>query len=213
VPVLAAVAILASAPMAIGAERVVPMAASQIITPKDFTPVEADYFKTLDGDAAKAFLVTRSWVRLAVAVVEGRLPALQFPDKPTSFSIKYLLPTDANYINRAIGMSIHDEQFPGQPYLAHDMTPAQLLSASDLNSAEQSKFQTLTSESDRKNFLQTRSYIRLCRAVVSHSMQPETLPLTPLGYDRAYLVDDDADVAKQALALSLQTSMSATLKP
>ena len=77
---------------------------AQTISSADMTKTELDYYKTLDGQAAKDFIVTRSYVRLAKQEVDHKLPPLKFPPrKPGGFTVKYLLPDDPSVINQAIG--------------------------------------------------------------------------------------------------------------
>jgi hypothetical protein len=197
------------------AARVVPMTAAQMIAPPDLTSVEANFYKTLDEAAAKEFLITRSWFRLCVQVIKHNLPALQLPDKPAGFNVKYLLPTDPNYINRAMGMRLAEETSPNLPPLVPEMSPAQTLAPSALTLNEQAKYQMLADPAQRKNFIETRSYIRLCRAVLDHKMAAAKLPLTPLGYDPAYLFeegDNKAAADAQKLLLQALTPQSTLLK-
>ncbi len=69
--------------------------------------VEQQYYDSIKGNATAAqnFLITREYVRKAQAVVAGSLPAASFPaQKPSGFSVAYLLPDDPSTINTALGM-------------------------------------------------------------------------------------------------------------
>jgi hypothetical protein len=80
------------------------LTAAQTISPADMTKTELDYYRTLDSEAGKSFIVTRSYVRLAKQVVDHKLPPLNFPPrKPEGFTVKYLLPDDATALNQALG--------------------------------------------------------------------------------------------------------------
>jgi hypothetical protein len=83
------------------------MTPSQMIRPSDLTPQELAYYNKLtDSEVAKNFIASRSYVRLCQKVVDNAMPAEQLPDKPLGFSVRYLLPGEANMINRAISASI-----------------------------------------------------------------------------------------------------------
>jgi hypothetical protein len=80
------------------------MSADQILTRDQMTGQERDYYDTLkDPVAARGFIMTRSYVRVCQRVVDHTLPALQLPPKPPGFTAAYLLPDDADIINKAIG--------------------------------------------------------------------------------------------------------------
>ena len=77
---------------------------AQTISPADMTKTELDYYRTLDSEAGKSFIVTRSYVRLTKQVVDHKLPPLNFPPrKPEGFTAKYLLPDDPTVLNEALG--------------------------------------------------------------------------------------------------------------
>ena len=87
-----------------GANELTP---AQIVKPADLTEQESTYYQKLtDPLVAKNFLETRSYVRLCQQVVDHKVPAIQLPDKPLGFSVRYLLPGEANLINKAISDSI-----------------------------------------------------------------------------------------------------------
>lgn len=79
----------------------------QIVKTSNLTQQEIDYYQKLsDPVMAKNFLLTRSYVRLCQQVIDHRLPAVQLPDKPLGFSVRFLLPGEATLINTAISDSI-----------------------------------------------------------------------------------------------------------
>jgi hypothetical protein len=80
---------------------------AQIVNPANLTEKESAYYQKLtDPVVAKNFLVTRSYVRLCQQVIDHKLPAIQLPDKPLGFSVRYLLPGEATLINTALSESI-----------------------------------------------------------------------------------------------------------
>ena len=83
------------------------LSTSQILKPAEMTEQETAYYQKLtDPQIKKNFIETRSYVRLCQQVVDHRLPAVQLPDKPLGFSVRYLLPGEANLINKAIAENI-----------------------------------------------------------------------------------------------------------
>ena len=89
---------------------------SQLITPADMTPKESKYYNTLtDPEAAKSFIITRSYVRLCQKVIDKTMPAEQLPDKPLGFAARYLLSGEATLINTAIAESITAEMRAKKP--------------------------------------------------------------------------------------------------
>jgi hypothetical protein len=83
------------------------LTSAQIVKPADLTEKESAYYQKLtDPQVAKNFLETRSYVRLCQQVIDHKMPAIQLPDKPLGFSVRYLLPGEANLINKAIAQNI-----------------------------------------------------------------------------------------------------------
>ena len=54
----------------------------------------------------KSFIDTRSYVRIAKLVVDGKYPAAQLPDKPLDFASSYLLPGDEEIDSQAVTASV-----------------------------------------------------------------------------------------------------------
>jgi len=80
------------------------MTPAQVLKPSDLSPDELAYYKTLTDPAAiKSFIDTRSYVRLCQTVVNHELPIEQFPVKPLDFNPSFLLPGEADVVNKAIG--------------------------------------------------------------------------------------------------------------
>ena len=120
------------------------------LTPADFTPIETNYYQTLDPAARQNFIVTRSFVRISQQVTDGVLPPSQLPDRPTGFSTTYLLPGDPFDINNALSdylVTTHG----GRGNLVSDMTTAQMLRPSDLSPTELTYSQTLSSKADARH--------------------------------------------------------------
>ena len=189
---------------------------AQTVKPADFTPTERDYYQKLNAAAAKSFIATRSYVRLCQQVLERKLPALQLPDKPAGFTVKYLLPGEPNVINRALAAYVVAKQNPNSAASATaaplEMTSAQILKSADLTPKELDYYNKLTNPSAAKAFIETRSYVRLTRKVVAHEMPAAQLPDKPLGFSRSYLLTGEEAVVDQAIAASLTVLMQQKLR-
>lgn len=189
---------------------------AQTVTPAEMTPKELKYYQTLDASATKDFIATRSYVRLCQQVLDHKLPALQLPDKPPGFSVKYLLPTDVNIINRALAENIIAKQSPNGAARARsaplEMSAAQILSPAALSPKELAYYEKLTDPSAAKSFIDTRSYVRLAQMVVSHKMPAPQLPDKPLNFNRSYLLAGEEAVVNQAISESLAALMQQKLR-
>lgn len=174
-----------------------PMSATQIIGANQLTPDEANFYRTLDPAAQQDFLITRSWYRLCREVVEHRLAIAQLPDKPAQFKAKYLQPTDVNYINRAITMQVSgDVEF-------REMIAAQMLDPASFTPAEQTVWNGLADPIRRKQFIVTRSYLRLCQQVLDHAAPAAELPDKPLDFVSAYISPAERTQIDQAIQAAI----------
>ena len=187
------------------------LSAEQLLKPADFMAQELAYYNKLTDPAAKtAFIVTRSWERLCQEVIDHKLPALQLPDKPKAFTVKYLLADEPVVINRALAASIIAEACEGQPSSCQskyrgvvEMTAAQLLTPSQLTTAELDYYNKLTDPHLANNFIKTRSYVRLCKQVIDHKMPADELPDEPLGFSSIYLRPGEKAVVNDAVRASV----------
>ena len=162
------------------------MRSDQLITPADFTPVEAQYYPTLAPDAQHAFIVTRSYVRLSDKVIDQELPAVQFPDQPDELNPSYLLADDSFDLNTALLLHLEAKYGPERSA----MSASRMLSASDLTAAELARFRKLDAIEGRR-FLATRSYLRLCQQFVDQKSAGARLPRPPPGTRGSYLSRDE----------------------
>ncbi len=192
------------------------LTSAQTVKPADFTPTERDYYQKLDAAAAKSFIATRSYVRLCQQVLDRKLPALHLPEKPADFTVKYLLPGEANVINRALAEYVVAQQSPDHAApsraAALEMTQAQILKPAGLSPKELSYFKTLSDPAKAKMFIETRSYVRLTQDVVANRMPAAQLPDKPLGFTRIYLLPGEEAVVNKAVAASLAALMKQNLR-
>lgn len=185
-----------------------PMSPSQYIGPSDLTAQELDFYRGLDPAGAKAFLATRSYVRVCLSIDQYKTPALQLPDRPPGFNIEYLLPTDPNVINRALTYYLIAENNPAEAAHPHvlEMTEAQRLRPGDLDAEESAEFKTLSGE-DAADFLDTRSYVRVCRQYLDHKLANAGLPDKPLGFSPDYLLSGESAMVNDAITQSAGDSL------
>jgi len=60
----------------------------------------------------------------------------------------------------------------------------------------------------KRNFIITRSYVRIAQKVVAKKISPEEFPVAkPAGFSVQYLLPDDAHVINEALGLALAKSL------
>jgi hypothetical protein len=203
--------LLASAQLASAQSGGSQLTPAQTVKPDDFTPIERNYYQNLDATAAKSFIATRSYVRLCQQVLDHKLAALQLPDKPAGFTVKYLLPGEPNVINRALADYLVAKQNPNHAASARaapfEMTPAQILKPDALSPKELAYYKKLTNPASAKMFIETRSYVRLSQDVVAHKMPAAQLPDKPLGFTRIYLLPGEEAVINEAIAASLVALM------
>jgi hypothetical protein len=92
---------------------------------------------------------------------------------------------------------------PTDASLAQALTPAQIVKPADLTAQESAYYQKLTDQEVKKNFIETRSYVRLCQQVLDHRLPAAQLPDKPLGFSVRYLLAGEANVINSAIAESI----------
>jgi hypothetical protein len=83
------------------------------------------------------------------------------------------------------------------------MAPSQMLQPSDLTPKELDYYNKLTDPEVAKNFIATRSFVRLCQKVVDKTMPAEQLPDKPLGFSVRYLLAGEATMINRAISDSI----------
>lgn len=86
---------------------------------------------------------------------------------------------------------------------SNSLAPSQLISTSNLTPKESNYYSTLKDPVVAKNFIITRSYVRLCQAVVDRKSPAENLPDKPLGFSVRYLLVGEATMINNAIAASI----------
>ena len=86
---------------------------------------------------------------------------------------------------------------------AQQLTPAQTIKTSDMTPKELAYYNRITDPAVATNFIITRSYVRLCQAVVDKQAPAEQLPDKPLGFSAAYLLPGEATMINAAIAASI----------
>jgi hypothetical protein len=87
------------------------------------------------------------------------------------------------------------------------MAPEQMMSPADMTSDERDFYRTLN-DSDAKNFIVTRSYVRLCQQVMAHKLPPLALPPKPAGFRTAYLLPEDPSVIDEAMGENVKAKLT-----
>jgi hypothetical protein len=83
------------------------------------------------------------------------------------------------------------------------LAPTQLLKPEDLTPKELDFYQKAADPEVAKNFIITRSYVRLCQKVTDKQMAAEQLPDKPLGFSAHYLLAGEATMINHALSDSI----------
>jgi hypothetical protein len=91
------------------------------------------------------------------------------------------------------------------PATAQELAAAQLVQPADFTKQEQDYYARLTGD-DAKNFIITRSYVRLCEQVVERKLPAAQLPDRPAGFTVRYLLPEDPTVTNRALAYQIQAA-------
>lgn len=97
----------------------------------------------------------------------------------------------------------------GLPALAQALSAAQLVDPGDFTQQERDYYAKLTGD-DAKNFIITRSYVRLCEEVVEHKLPAAQLPDKPIGFTVRYLLPEEPTVINRALAYSIEAANGKT---
>jgi hypothetical protein len=91
---------------------------------------------------------------------------------------------------------------------AGELARSQLVTPADLTAIELDYYNKATDPEVKKNFIVTRSYVRIAQKLVAKKIAPEEFPVTkPTGFSVQYLLPDDAHVINEALGLALAKSM------
>jgi hypothetical protein len=86
---------------------------------------------------------------------------------------------------------------------ADELAPSQLIKPSDMTPIELDFYNKATDPEVKKNFVITRSYVRIAQKVVDKKIPAEAFPAKPKGFSVQYLLPDDPTVINQAMGLSL----------
>ncbi len=90
-----------------------------------------------------------------------------------------------------------------QALAAAAIAPSQILKPSDLTQKELDYYNKLSDPDVAKNFIMTRSFVRLCQKVMDKKMPAEQLPDKPLGFSVRYLLAGEATMINQAISASI----------
>jgi len=86
---------------------------------------------------------------------------------------------------------------------ASALAPSQILKPTALTAKELDYYKKLVDPNIAKNFIMTRSFVRLCQQVVDKKMPAERLPDKPLGFSARYLLAGEASMINRAISESI----------
>jgi hypothetical protein len=92
---------------------------------------------------------------------------------------------------------------------AQVLSPAQIVNPANLTEKESAYYQKLSDPEVAKNFIVTRSYVRLCQQVIDHELPAIQLPDKPLGFSARYLLPGEATLINTALSESIIAGVKA----
>jgi hypothetical protein len=95
---------------------------------------------------------------------------------------------------------------------ALELEPSQLITPANMTPVELDYYNKATDPSVKKNFIATRSYVRLAQKVVDKTMPAEQLPNKPVGFSVQYLLPDEPTVINQAIGLSVAKLMEICMR-
>ena len=90
------------------------------------------------------------------------------------------------------------------PAFAAGLSERQMVKPSELTQKEADFYQKQTDPEIAKNFLITRSYVRLCQQVIDHTLPPLQLPDKPLGFSARFLLSGETTMINTAISESLK---------
>ena len=83
---------------------------------------------------------------------------------------------------------------------AQEISSSQTLKPTDLTEKESDYYNKLTDPEVARNFIMTRSYVRICQGVVDKKIPPEQLPDKPMGFSVRYLLAGEATMINRAIS-------------
>jgi hypothetical protein len=92
---------------------------------------------------------------------------------------------------------------PAHAASAQELTTDQTVKISELTPKESAYYAKIADPEVAKNFILTRSYVRLCQDVMNKIMPAEKLPDKPLGFSVRYLLPGEPTMINQAIAASI----------
>jgi hypothetical protein len=95
------------------------------------------------------------------------------------------------------------------PSPAQTLSSSQIVKPADLTQKEGDYYRTLSDPEVAKNFLLTRSYVRLCQQVIDHKLPATELPDKPLGFSVRYLLPGEATLINAAISESIIAGVKA----
>ncbi len=93
---------------------------------------------------------------------------------------------------------------------AREMSPSQILRPADLTPDEMAYYNGVTDPAIKKNFIMTRSYVRLAEKLIAKKIPAWEFPrMKPKGFSAQYLLPNDPAVINKALGIALTEMLTA----
>ena len=93
------------------------------------------------------------------------------------------------------------------PAFGQTLTDRQMIKPAELTQKKADYYQKLTDPEIARNFLITRSFVRLCQQVIDRKLPPRELPDKPLGFSARYLLAGEATMINSAISESLAAEL------
>ena len=92
---------------------------------------------------------------------------------------------------------------------AQELSAGEVVSLAQLTPEEKDYYDHAANQTVRKNFIITRSYLRLAQKLVDKQIPPDAFPMRkPKGFSVEYLLPDDPEIINEAIGIALSHAMA-----
>jgi hypothetical protein len=88
------------------------------------------------------------------------------------------------------------------------LASSQILKTADLTPDELYYYNKISEPEVAKNFIITRSYMRICQNIIDNKIPADQLPSRPTGFSAKYLFDGDDDIISAAIKRAISAKLS-----
>ncbi len=93
-----------------------------------------------------------------------------------------------------------------------EISPSQILRPADLTPDELAYYNRATDPAIKKNFIVTRSYVRLAEKLIAKKIPAWEFPVTPKGFSVKYLLPNDQAIINKAVSIAVKVKFTACLE-